>query len=236
MIIYADGPADFEESTSAPLDLIRPFPNLRAAGRQLATKLEIFRDRDDVVVLALVLGGVLVGHEVAREIGVPLDFIILRHLLAPQGPGSLVAAVNVAGSLVVDEEFLPRNPPSSPLDYFLADALAGLSRREQTCRAGRAPLDLEGKTIILVDCGIRTATTMQAAIGALRTKQPAKIIAAVPIASRGGGEAAASLADELVCLATPQSFGNVGLWYKDFSRPGDDHIGEMLAKRQPQFD
>ena len=230
MIIYADGPADFEESTNAPPALIQPFSNLRAAGRELATKLEGYRDRNDVVVLALVLGGVPVGHEVAKEIGAPLDFIIIRHLLAPQGPGSIVSAVNIAGALVVDKELLPQNPPSSPLDYFVADALAGLARREQTCRRGRPPIDLQGKTIILVDCGIRTATTMQAAIGALRTKQPAKVIAAVPIASRGGCEAAASLADELVCLATPQSFGNVGLWYKDFSRPGDDHIGELLAK------
>lgn len=230
MIIYADGPADFEESTAAPLALIQPYSNLRAGGRELATKLERYRDRDDVVVLALVLGGVLVGHEVAREIGAPLDFIIIRHLLAPQGAGSVVSAVNVAGALIVDEELLPQNPPSSPLDYFLADALAGLDLREQTCRRGRPPIEIQGKTIILVDCGIRTATTMQAAIRALRTKQPAKIIAAVPIASRGGCEATASLADELVCLATPQTFGNVGLWYKDFSRPGDDHIGEFLAK------
>jgi predicted phosphoribosyltransferase len=166
---------------------------------------------------------------VAREIGAPLDFIIIRLLLAPQGPGDLVCAVNVAGSLVVDQERLPPDPPSSPLDYFLADALAGLARREQVCRAARPPLDVAGKTIILADCGIRSATTMRAAITALRKKGPAKIVAAVPIGSPGGVEAVSALADELVCLAVPGTFGNVGLWYKDFSRPADDQIGALLT-------
>jgi predicted phosphoribosyltransferase len=228
MIIYADSAIDLEESTNSPLDLIRPFSNLRAGGRELATKLEQYRDREDVVVLALVMGGVLVGHEVAQEIGAPFDFVIIRHLLAPEGPGSLVCAVNVAGSLIVDEELLPKSAPATPLEYFLTEALARLAQREQTCRAGRPPLDLKGKTIILVDCGIRSATTMRAAIGPLRTKQPAKIIAAVPLASCGGSATVASLADELVCLGTPRPFGHVGVWYTDFSRPGDDEVAELL--------
>jgi len=228
MIIYADGIDDLQESTNEPRALIHPFSNLRAGGRKLATKLGRFCDRDDLVVLAVVLGGVLVGHEVAKELGAPLDFVIMRHLLAPNGPGSLVSAVNVCGSLVVDEELLPKTPPSSPLDYFLADALATLAQREQTCRAGRPPRDLKDKTVILVDCGIRSATTMRAAIGALRTKEPAKIITAVPLASCGGYATIASLTDELVCLGTPRPFGNVALWYTDFSRPGDEELAELL--------
>jgi predicted phosphoribosyltransferase len=137
--------------------------------------------------------------------------------------------VNVAGSLIIDEELLPRPvAPATPLDHFLADAIAGLSRREQICRGGRPPTDLAGRTVILVDCGIRTGLTMQAAIGALRKKKPAQLIAAAPAVSHEGRDTVAALADELIFLSQPQPFGHVGLWYIDFSRPGDNHVAELL--------
>lgn len=205
------------------------FPSLRSAGRDLALKLEKHREVDDVVVLAIALGGVPVAHEVAKYLSVPLDLVIIRRLLAPQGPGSQTCAVSIAGSMVIDEELLPRPAvPSTPLDHFVADAIAELSRREQTCRGGRPPINLAGGTVILVDCGIRTGLTMRAAIGALRTKEPAQIIAAVPVASHEARDAVAALADELIFLSQPEPFGHVGLWYADFSRPGDDRVGELL--------
>jgi len=208
---------------------VKRFPNLRSAGRELALKLNLCRERNDVVVLAILLGGAPAAHEVANHLRAPLDFVIIRRLFAPQGPGSQICTVNVAGSMVIDEDLIPlRDVPSTPVEYFVADAITELKRREQRCRRGRPPIDLTGKTIILVDCGIRTGLTMQAAIGALRTKRPAKIIAAVPVASEQGRLAMAGLADEFVCLAWPEPFGHVGLWYTDFSRPDDETVGELL--------
>lgn len=192
-------------------------------------KLEAYRKRDDVVVLAILLGGALVAHEVAKSVGAPLDMVIIRRLFAPQGPGSQICAVNVAGLTVFDKELVPLTAsPSTPVEHFVADAITQLQRREQACRRGRAPIDLTSKTVILVDCGIRTGLTMQAAIEALRTQAPAKIVAAVPVASEQRSLAMAGLADEFVCLAWPEPFGHVGLWYTDFSRPGDDTVGELI--------
>ena len=211
----------------------RPFPDLRSAGRELALQLENYRRADDIVVLAIVLGGVLVAHEVAKFLCAPLDLVIIRRLLAPQGAGSQICAVTVGGSMVIDKSLLPlATVPSTPLEHFIADAIAELNRRERICRRELEPFDLAGKTVILVDCGIRTGSTMQAAIGALRTKEPAKIIAAVPVTSAGGQAAVADLCDEFFYLTRPVPFGHVGLWYADFTRPGDDGVGELLEPRR----
>ena len=205
------------------------FLDLRSAGRDLAMKLEAFGSREDVIVLGLVLGGVLVALEVAEHLGVPLDFVIIRRLLAPHGPGSQVCAVNVAGSLVIDPELMPRpEVPASGLDYFVSDALDELARRERVCRGGRRTIDLAQKTILLVDCGIRTGLTMRAAIRALRTVKPARIVAAAPVAAPEGLAAVEAVADDVVCLKQPHPFGHVGLWYTDFRRPDDHQISELL--------
>jgi putative phosphoribosyl transferase len=230
MIIYADGPADYEESTNAATVPINVFPNLRAAGRELAARLEEFRDRNDTIVLALGLGGVPVGHEVATNLGLPFDLIVLSRLFIPAGTGSQVCAVNVAGNLEIVGELPPLPPvPVTGFDFFIAEALARLEEREKVCRGNRPPLDLLGKTVLLVDCGMRTGGTMQTAIGALRARQPRRIVAAQPVASIGAAPVISSLADEFVCLGYPRPFGNVGLWYKDFTRPRDDQISALLG-------
>jgi putative phosphoribosyl transferase len=229
-----DGP-DSSPEGDGTFNQVTPFPDLSSAGRKLALELEPYREKDNVVVLAIVLGGVPVAREVANCLCLPLDLVIIRRLLAPQGPGSQICAVNIGGAMVIDDELIPRPAvPSTPLDHFTNDAIAELTRREQNCRRGRPPTDLAGKTVILVDCGIRSGSTMMAAIRALRTKEPGRIVAAVPVSSFGGHAAIASLADELVCLARPRPFGHVGLWYKDFTRPGDDRVGDVLeaARRE----
>lgn len=213
------------------------FTDLRSAGRELALKLEPQREADNVVVLGIAFGGVPVAHEVANYLNAPLDFVIIRRLLTPQGPGSQTCAVSVAGSMVIDEELLPLpSIPVTPLDYFLADAIAELSRREQICRRGRPPLDLAGKIVILVDCGIRAGLTMKAAISALRTMKPAQIIAAVPVSSPEARDGVAALADKLIVLSQPQPFGHVGLWYVDFSRPSEDRVRELLEPANQRND
>lgn len=184
----------------------------------------------EVVVLAIVSAGVPVALEVANLLEASsFDLIVIRRLLAPQGPGSHAVAVNAAGTLVVDDEVGPRPAkPQTPLDYFMEDALNGLARRVHLCRGERPPTELAGKPVLIVDCAIRTGLTMQAAIGAVRTLNPARITAAVPVTSLDGRRIIEALADELIYLAAPDPFGNAGVWYRDFRRLADDCLSQVL--------
>ncbi len=227
MIIYPEG----TESTpqTDPQKQIERFPNLRSPASEIALKLESYRHQKDLIVLGIALGGVPLTHEVAKHLAAPLDLIIIRRLLTPEGPGSQVCAANVAGQMVLPDEILPLpESPATPLEYFVADALAQLQQRAELCRPGRQPVEIADKTVVLVDCGAKTGLTMQASIEAVRARKPARIIVAVPVASLGACEAIVGLADDFICLATPQPFGHVGLWYKDFTRPDDEHVGELL--------
>jgi putative phosphoribosyl transferase len=229
MIIDPDGAIEFDE-TDTPLPSAGPFPDLRAAGRELAAQLETYRNREDAVVLALIMGGVLVGHEVAAHLRLPLDYVILRRLMVPNGPGDPVCAVNVAGKLETVGD-LPPQPqvPVTGLDFFLADALASLEQREKICRGGRVPLDLRNKTVIMIDCGMRSGQTMKTAIKAVRLSKPVSIVVAQPVASVGATATVKPEVDEFVCLGYPRPFGNVGVWYKDFSRPSEDQLSGLLS-------
>lgn len=208
---------------------IAAFSNLGSAGAELAVALPRTRLGGDVIVLGIVAAGIPAAVKVANYLSAPLDVVIIRRLLTPEGPGTQATAVNVAGSLVIDEEIGPQPAtPKTPFEYFVADALNALAKRAQACRGLRPAIDLAGKNVLIVDCGIRTGLTMRAAIDAIRTLDPARITAAVPVTSQDGGELIRSLADELVYLAAPEPFVNAGFWYKDFSRPADDSISELL--------
>lgn len=205
------------------------FANLRSAGSELAVALRPYHDISNTIVLGIVAGGVPVAHEVASGLNQPFDLILRRTLLMPRGPGSAVSAVNVAGSLVLPEELVPRAAThSTPLDYFLSDAISALEQRQRICRRERLARNLNRKKVIIVDCGIRTGFTMQSAIVAVRTRNPAQIIAAVPVGSIDGCDLISTMVDEFVCLAQPEPLGHVGMWYDDFSRPEDNHIHELL--------
>ena len=227
-------PADaklLSKTVIGPTQPAARFVDLRSAGRELAKALEQFRTREDVIVLGIALGGLLAAFEVAVRLSLHLDFIIIRRLLAPRGPGSQACAINVAGSLVIDDELVARPAaPESPFDYFVIDALDQLAGRERACRGGRPAIEIAQKSVIIVDCGIRSGLTMTAAIGAVRKKEPARIISAVPVASREGLAAVEAVSDEVFCLGLREPFGNVGVWYKDFSRPGDDEVSELLQQ------
>jgi len=209
---------------------IAPFSDLSSAGVELAAKLSGAGIKHDVVVLAIVSAGVPVAVEVAKLLEASsLDLIVIRRLLAPQGPGSQAVAVNAAGTLVLDDEIGPRpSKPETPFDYFVEDALNGLAQRARICRGERPPIDLTGKQVLIVDCGIRTSLTMQAAINAVRTLNPARITAAVPVTSQEGRRVVEALADDLIYLAAPEPFGNAGVWFKDFRRFDDDVISQLL--------
>lgn len=209
---------------------ISPFPNLSSAGSELATALAGAAVKDDVVVLGIVSGGVPAAVEVSTRLGAPLDLIMIRRLLAPRGPVSQACAVNVGGKLIVDDEVGPRPAkPETPFDYFMEDALNGLAQRALICRGERPPSELAGNPVLIVDCGIRTGLTMQAAISAVRTFNPAHITAAVPVTSLDGRRVVEALADEFIYLTAPEPFGNAGVWYRDFRRLADDSISQLLG-------
>jgi putative phosphoribosyl transferase len=138
-------------------------------------------------------------------------------------------AVTVAGTLVIDKEVGARPAkPQTPLDYFMEDALNGLTLRTKLCRSERPPVELAGRPILIVDCAMRTGLTMKAAIQSVRILNPASITAAVPVTSDDGRRLVEPLADELIYLAAPEPFGNAGVWYKDFRRMGDEAISQYL--------
>jgi predicted phosphoribosyltransferase len=217
-------------STVEVNDKIAPFPNLRRAGEELGVTLRSAGISQNVIVLGIVAAGVPVALEVAKTLEAAVDLILIRRLLTPHGPGSQLSAINVAGTLVVDEEVgPPPAKPETPLEYFLDDALNALKLRAQVCRGERLPTEITGKSVLIVDCGIRTGLTMQAAVGAVRTLNPARVTAAVPVTSVDGRQVIEALVDELIYLSAPDPFINAGRWFSDFSRLADDSISQALT-------
>jgi predicted phosphoribosyltransferase len=206
------------------------FTDARAAGRALAPKLETYAGREGALVLALARGGVAVGLEVSKRLGLPLDLILLQRLLLPRGPSDPLCAASVAGTRFLDEELAPitEAPRDPALGSFLAHALVELDAHARACRGVRAALDLKGSTVLLVDNGVRTGSTVRAAVRALRSTVPARVVVAVPVAAPEALASVETDADDFICLATPDPFGHVGLWYKDFTRPSDEEIRAML--------
>jgi putative phosphoribosyl transferase len=207
-----------------------PFSDLNAGGKVFAKYLHDQLKNDDVLVLGMALGGVPVAYEVAQKFHAPFDLLFIRRLLTPRGPGSQSCAITVAGSLVLDED-VPLFPaePVEPLHYFLIDAIGELKRRTELCRGSRPPLEIRGKNILLVDCGIRTGLNMQAAVGALRQLQANRIIAAAPVVAPESIEIMEALADDFIYLAAPPAFANVAAWFKNFNRPSDESVAALLA-------
>src|ERR1043166_4264292 len=184
------------------------YPDLSAAGRELASHLSHYQNRGETVVLAIALAGVPVAKEVATFLNQPLDLILIRRLLVSDKPGDQICATSVAGETILDDQVALAAKPSTPQETFLFEAIADLNRREQLCRRARKPLSLANQTVIVIDCGIRTGSTMNAAARALRKTGAKSIIGGVPVASREGYAAVASGFDELICLQQPGQFIN----------------------------
>lgn len=209
------------------------FKDAREAGRALAPKLDSYAGADGLLVVGLARGGVPVAFEVARALGAPLDVLLIRRLLVPRGSESQVCAVDACGNLFLDEGLRPpEDAPRTPLEHFVADALAGLASRARECRGSRPPLDLSHRVVILVDNGIRTGLTVLAGVRALRASGASRVVAAVPVCAPESRAAVEAACDGLVCLAWPEPFGHVGLWYRDFERPGEGLIRELLEQSE----
>ena len=209
------------------------FQDAGAAGRDLAERLAPRGARERTSVIAVARGGVAVALEVSKRLGLPLDLILLRRLLVPRGPQEPVCAANVAGTPFLDEE-LRRGGGERPPEQFFAEALAELESRARACRGPRPAAELGGRTVLLVDNGVRTGSTMLAALRALRSRAPARVVAAAPVAAPEALVPVQTAADEFVYLHAPEPFGHVGLWYREFTRPSDEEIRAMLDENSGQ--
>jgi putative phosphoribosyl transferase len=207
------------------------FRDRAEAGRALARVLSHYAGRDDVIVLALPRGGVPVAAEVAKELGAPLDVFVVRKLGVPGHEELAMGAIASGGVLVLDDGVLRwLGISEEQVQRALTRELDELGRREAAYRNGRPLPDLKGKTVILVDDGLATGASMQAAARAVRRHQPARIVIAVPVASRATCDQFRNDVDEVVCAVTPEPFYSVGNWYEDFSQTSDEEVRELLER------
>jgi predicted phosphoribosyltransferase len=212
-----------------------PFRNRTDAGRYLATKLEVYLGRPDLLVLALPRGGVPVGFEVARALHALLDVFIVRKLGAPGHEELAIGAIASGGAKVLDQYLIRElGITDDKLSRVLAREELELERRELEYRGNRPPVSVKGHTVILVDDGLATGYTMRAAVAALKLEGAAHTVVAVPVAPPETCDSFRAEVDEIVCAATPEPFLAVGLWYRDFSQTTDDEVRELLARASPQ--
>jgi putative phosphoribosyl transferase len=200
-------------------------------GRHLARLLNAYTGRHDVVVLALPRGGVPVGFEVARELQAPLDVFVVRKLGVPGHPELAMGAIASGGVRVLSDDLINELAiPRATVEQIAVREQLELERRDRAYRGDRPLLLLRDRTVILVDDGLATGATMDAAVRAVRLHQPACIVVAVPV---GATETCARLrqtADAVVCAATPEPFRAVGLWYDRFDQTTDEEVVELLAR------
>ena len=203
------------------------------AGKKLADKLSQYRSKD-VVVLAIPRGGVVVGFEVAGDLGAPLSVIIPRKIGAPGNPELAIGAVTEEGDTYIDSIIVKSlGVTQSYIDEVKQLEVEEIKRRMKTYLGDRQRPELKGKTVILVDDGIATGATMKAAIRTLRRHGPAEVIVAVPVAPPETVESLKELADSVVCLETPSFFYAIGQFYREFDQVGDAEVIRLLRLANP---
>jgi putative phosphoribosyl transferase len=207
------------------------------AGRQLAARLGDYADRDDVLVLALPRGGVPVAYEVAKALRVPLDIFLVRKLGVPGHEELAMGAISTGGVRVLNDDVVNYlGIPGEVIDAVAMDELRELKRRERVYRGHRPEPNIQGETVILIDDGLATGSTMRAAAAALRQKNPARLIVAVPVSATQTCDEYRMGVDEIICAQTPEPFLGVGRWYEDFSQTSDEEVRQLLAKADAAFE
>jgi predicted phosphoribosyltransferase len=207
------------------------YRNRFEAGKHLAKQLAKYANREDVLVLALPRGGVPVAFEVAKALRAPLDIFLVRKLGVPGHEELAMGAIATGGVRVLNPDVVDYlGIPASVIDAVAADELRELERRERAYRGDRPEPDVRGKTVILVDDGLATGSTMRAAAAALRQQTPARIVVAVPVSAPQTCDEYRMGVDEIICANTPEPFYGVGLWYEDFSQTTDEEVRELLEK------
>jgi putative phosphoribosyl transferase len=209
----------------------RRFRDRAEAGRLLAERLSRYSGRDDVIVLALPRGGVPVAYEVATALSAPLGVFVVRKIGVPGHEELAMGAIASGGVLVLDENIVRAlGLDRAQLEHAIASEVRELQRRQAAYDEGDGKLDLEGKTVILVDDGLATGSTMRAAAEAVERLDPARVVVAVPVASEQTCDAFRDVVDEIVCGVTPTPFHAVGLWYDDFTQTSDEEVRDLLAR------
>jgi len=209
------------------------FHDRRHAGHVLSQVLGAYANRSDAIVLALPRGGVPVAYEVARALNLPLDVFVVRKLGVPGHEEYAMGAIASGGVRVLNNQVIKMLGISdAAVDDVARAEQAELERREHLYRDDRPVPDIRGRAVILVDDGLATGSTMQAAVKALRAQAPARIVVAVPTAAAETCGQLRHVADEVVCATTPQPFRAVGLWYEDFAQTSDDEVRQLLERAQ----
>lgn len=218
-----------------------PFADRAEGGRVLAAAL-VGHVPADAVVLGLPRGGIPVAYEVARSFACPLDVLVVRKLGVPGHEELAMGAIASGGARVLNEDVIDDHGiPSAAIERAVARETEELRRREAAYRGDRVPLDLAGRTVVLVDDGLATGATMRVAVLAARAAGASHVVVAVPVAAQDTCVALRQLADEVVCAMTPEPFYAVGAWYHEFSPTSDDEVRGLLdasqaASRPPEGD
>jgi putative phosphoribosyl transferase len=201
------------------------------AGQLLAVRLARYAGRSDTVVLGLPRGGVPVAFEVAKALEAPLDVFMVRKLGVP-GQEELAIGAAATGRIRVLNEALIRalGISEGTIESVAAEEERELLRREQLYRPDSMPRQLKGKTVILVDDGLATGSTMHVAVVALRRQEPGRLVVAVPVAAVSSCEEFKDDVDEIVCARTPEPFYSVGEWYDQFSQTSDEEVQDLLRR------
>jgi putative phosphoribosyl transferase len=208
------------------------FKNRRDAGMRLALKLLHYKDRKDVLVLALPRGGVVVGFEIANLLHCPLDMIIIRKIGFPGQPEFAIGAVSETGTVVLNEDIISTHDVTT--DYIEREILKQkkeISRRMSVYRSGKSIPQLKEKIIILVDDGVATGATMKAAISTLKKEKISKLVVALPVSSQEAEIEIKKTVDKWVCLETPELFMAISHYYQDFTQISDEEVKALLESR-----
>ena len=209
------------------------FSDRAQAGRQLIPKLSYLKNQKNLVVLAIPKGGILVGKPIALALNTPLEVIISKKISAPLAPELAIGAVASTGEPVINEELAQRVGAN---DYYLKQQTEitkqEVVRREKEFRADQPPLNLKGKTVVLVDDGVATGSTVLLAIELVRQQEPQKIIVAIPVIAQESLDKIQQLADEVIYLEAPKLFFAVSQFYRDFSVLTDDQVKQILYNKQ----
>lgn len=207
------------------------FSDRHAAGRALADALREYAGRSDVVVLALPRGGVPVGYEVAQALGAEFDVLVVRKLGLPFHRELAMGAIVSGGAIHLNQDLIARAGVTEPeIDAVIASESAELERRERLYRGSRPMVPLAGRTVIVVDDGIATGATMHAALNALRSHHPARLVVAVPVAPADAPRRLHDAADAFVSVLSPADFYAVGQFYLNFDQTSDDEVRNLLAR------
>lgn len=208
-----------------------PLKDRKAAGQALAEALQKYKEYKDVIVLGLPRGGVPVAAEIAESLGAELDLMLVRKLGTPGQRELAMGAIASVGSRVMNESVVRSLGISEAEIQQVENAeRKELQRREKAYRGSRPAPMLANRCVILVDDGLATGATMRAAVDAVRQDGPAQLVIAVPVAPEDTVEMLRSEVDDLVCLAMPEYFRAIGLWYVDFSQVSDDEVRQILDR------